>query len=92
MKITRISQSVVKVPGSIKRAHQSIIKVAGKVSTARIVYEGPDDYEGPTTVIPTADQQVLGTKDLVVREDITVEPIPYYETSNDYGVTVIIGG
>lgn len=46
----------------------------------------PDAYEGETTVIPKAREDiVLPTRDTVVREDITVKQVPYYATSNEAG-------
>ena len=50
-------------------------------------------YEGPVTVTPDAHEEtVLETKDRIVKEDITVETIPYSEVSNlEGGVTASIG-
>ena len=51
-----------------------------------------DTYEGITNVTPKPyEAQILQTKDKRVLEDITVEKIPYFETSNDTGTTVFIG-
>lgn len=36
----------------------------------------PDGYDGPTTVTPTQETQVLPTAGLVVAANITVNPIP----------------
>ena len=38
-------------------------------------------YTGPTTVTPTQSTQILETRNLIVNENITVEPIP-----NCYGL------
>lgn len=50
------------------------------------------DYDGQTTVIPRADTStVLETQNKVVRDNITVTEVPYWETSNDSGgLTVYI--
>ena len=50
-------------------------------------------YDGPTTVIPEADEiQILQTEGKVVRENVLVMQIPYFETSNPQGgKTVYIG-
>ena len=50
-------------------------------------------YHGPTTVKPEAfEMQILQTEDTVVKENIFVLPIPYFETSNPQGGnTVYIG-
>ena len=48
-------------------------------------------YEGPYEVTPTRSEQHLATTHRTMREDVTVHEIPYYETSNPYGTTYIIG-
>ena len=52
-----------------------------------------DTYTGQYEVTPLPSvEQILRTKKKVLQDDITVGPIPYYETSNDAGgYTVIIG-
>lgn len=50
-------------------------------------------YEGDYVVIPKMEQQKLATKDKTIRDDVTVEEIPVYQTENiSGGFTVIIGG
>lgn len=53
----------------------------------------PPDYEGSYLVTPLAYvNQILRTADKVLSEDVVVEQIPYYETTNDAGgYTAIIG-
>lgn len=47
-------------------------------------------YEGATVVTPQASHEVvLETAQKLLREDITVKKIPYYEVSNDSGGTTI---
>ena len=49
-------------------------------------------YTGATTVIPSARENVLGTKDTIVLQDIHVLKIPYTRTENPSGGwTVVIG-
>lgn len=48
-------------------------------------------YEGPYEVIPRVIAQSLSTATKGMRRDVTVEAIPYYETSNPSGTTAIIG-
>lgn len=36
----------------------------------------PPDYTGPTSVTPSADQQVLQTEGLMLPENIIINPIP----------------
>lgn len=51
------------------------------------VYTG--EYE--VAALPNV-EQILRTKNKLVTHDIVIEPIPYYETSNDAGgYTVVIG-
>lgn len=47
-------------------------------------------YPGPYEVIPKTTDQILSTKEKAMREDVTVFEIPYAETSNDHGTTVVI--
>lgn len=49
-------------------------------------------YTGETTVTPKTVAQNLETANKSVLSDITVLEIPYFETSNVKGKTVIIGG
>ena len=49
-------------------------------------------YEGTYRVIPTTDDQVLQTDKKLLTDNLTVEEIPIYETSNETGKTIIIGG
>lgn len=53
---------------------------------------GYEDYSGPYTVTPKVESQSLSTADKHLSHDVTIEPIPYYEVSNQNGKTVIIGG
>lgn len=49
-------------------------------------------YTGETEVEPKTVPQTLETKNTSVLSDINVLKIPYFETSNIKGTTVIIGG
>lgn len=52
-----------------------------------------ETYEGPYNVIPKGIAQTLYTTDKLMKENVVVEKIPYYEVSNDSdGITAIIGG
>ena len=51
-----------------------------------------EDYTGPYAVTPKIVSQSLNTADKHMSSDVTIEPIPYYEVSNQNGKTVIIGG
>lgn len=49
-------------------------------------------YDESYSVTPRIDEIKLSTKGKAMSDDITVNPIPYYETSNEFGHTVYIGG
>jgi len=50
-------------------------------------------YEGITTVSPDVhEQKVLYTANKKMLNDVTIKKVPYFETSNDSGLTVYIGG
>lgn len=50
-------------------------------------------YTGEITVTPKVRESVeLRTKDTIVLQNIIVNEIPYYETSNVKGTTFIVGG
>lgn len=48
-------------------------------------------YKGSYSVTPKVYEQYLDTTNKIMKDDVTVEAIPYYETSNMKGTTVIIG-
>ena len=50
-------------------------------------------YDGDYVIIPKAVGQMLPTKDKVMKDNVTVEKIPYAEvTNNSGGTTATIGG
>lgn len=59
-----------------------------------IIVEAPafPYYEGSYEVTPTAEGLSMPTKGKSMSEDVTVNPIPYYKTSNEHGYTIYIGG
>lgn len=63
-----------------------------KIAPAKVVYTGDSKpYEGEYDVTPQAKSAViLPTKDRLLSRDVNVKKIPYYETSNQTGVTVYI--
>ena len=84
---TKIDQMV-----SIHTKLQPKAQIRSKVGIPEIVEPQVDIYDGPTTVVPSSyfDQE-LYTKDKLVKSDITVKKIPFYETTNDTGKTIYIG-
>lgn len=79
-----------KISGVISNRHS----IAGTIYLPTNViqeYARLPEYDGITDVIPHAyDDQVLLTKDYIVRDDITVFKIPTSETSNEVGTTFVI--
>lgn len=54
---------------------------------------GNELYDGSYNIIPTIDGLVLPTSQKTMADDLTVEAIPYFETSNlSGGYTVYIAG
>lgn len=53
--------------------------------------DGTDSYTGTYSVVPTTTGTVLETKGKLMLRDVAVFAIPYYETSNESGTTVVIG-
>lgn len=49
-----------------------------------------DDYHGPYVVTPQTVEQTLPTEDKHMVRDVTVLSVPYYEVSNQSGITVYI--
>lgn len=50
-------------------------------------------YDGDYTITPDVDGQTVGTAGKMMRDDLTVEAIPYFDVSNaSGGSTVYIGG
>lgn len=47
-------------------------------------------YDGEYVVTPKTVEQTLGTADKYMESDVLVRDIPYYETSNQSGITVYI--
>lgn len=60
--------------------------LAVKIKNASISTIQGEEYTGETTVTPRAFQeQVLPTRDKVVRSDITVKEVPYFEVDAPVG-------
>nr|DAD58049.1 MAG TPA: hypothetical protein [Caudoviricetes sp.] len=53
---------------------------------------GYKEYLDEYRVIPKVSSQTLPTSDRHLSQDVVVDPIPYYEVSNQNGKTIIIGG
>lgn len=78
------------------RVHDNMLQLLlnGEV-ISEVPYSGGGEYPvytGPTNVVPKRASQTLYTEEKTVLDDIEVDGIPYYETSNVKGLTAIIGG
>lgn len=80
--------------GILRGSLQSDVKVSGSVTLPKAGDLLYDEYEGEYIVTPQPwDEIVLETGNKILRDNVTVEVIPYYETSNlSGGSTVYIGG
>lgn len=60
----------------------------------RVIYDSPyPEYTGATDVTPQIIEQTLPTQNTLLKKDIFISAIPYYETTNlSGGYTAIIGG
>ncbi len=54
--------------------------------------EGIESYEGDYTVIPKTTEQEMHTKNKMMKDNVTIQQIPFHEFSNETGTTVVIGG
>lgn len=49
-------------------------------------------FDGDYIINPKSTQQILSTKDKQMTDNVTIKPIPYFETSNEEdGITIFIG-
>lgn len=60
-----------------------------KADQRKVVINEYEDYGGEYAVTPTVAGETLPTKDKVMRDDLEVRPIPFYETSNNSGGTTV---
>ena len=81
---------------------QELTNLRGSLSATGVLMEGnlsippeipTDTYEGDYTVVSKPfTTGSLPTQGLKMRHDVVVLEIPYYETGNEHGYTVYIGG
>lgn len=83
------------IVGSIQGSVITDYDISGKVIVDGIIRKEVilPYYDGDYTVVPNVSEQILNTSQKSMASDLTVDAIPYYETSNPKGgYTVIIGG
>ena len=69
------------------------LSVVGGLTVPSVIYPDLPTYDGSYVITPLPfAETILATSDKRMTGDVTVEEIPYYETTNDSGgYTVIIG-
>jgi len=70
-----ISGNTAPIKVSVNSGARSISMGVTSETNVTIIGEFPD-YDGPTTVTPSAEQQVLSTNEHLMRDDIIIGPIP----------------
>ena len=60
-------------------------RVSALLSSRAVVPSGSATYTGSYSVEPDADGEKLKTKNMLMQDDVTVEPIPVAKTSNHTG-------
>lgn len=75
--------------------YDSDIPVEIELETEVVICEGCGSdypfYEGDYNIIPETSEQILPTKNTVMKRDLVVSKIPTYEIQNESGTTFIIG-
>lgn len=54
-----------------------------------IIEKSSEIYDGPYEIKPKHNEQILNTKDKTLKDDLTVEEIPYSEVTNPQGGTTV---
>lgn len=85
-----VSQNNLQVPMTLLDDSTIHMELSQKIEVIR---RDVDYYEGDYIVTPSVHvEQVLDTNEKFLTDDVTVLKVPYYETSNEYGMTAYIGG
>lgn len=92
-------RGTISAPNTLKGAINTCPSLIGKINlkenlkgTITVPSEHYEHYEGKYTVTPKTISQTLHTANLVMDDNVTVLEIPYFETANETGDTVYIGG
>ena len=81
-----------KVSGSHLRLNVNSPKIGMKIGQAVIVSVGGEPYEGEYEVTPKISSQTLATAKKLMKDDMTIKAIPYFDVSNPAGgQTIYIG-
>ncbi len=68
--------------------------VIGTAEVGKVVIRKEEwpEYEGVYEATPNVEEQIFDTSDKHMTDDFKINPIPYYDISNEYGRTIYIGG
>ena len=81
-----------KISGSRLRLNVNSPKIGMKIGQAVIVSVGGEPYEGEYEVTPKISSQTLATAKKLMKDDVMVKAIPYFDVSNPAGgQTIYIG-
>ena len=90
--LTGIINNSSELVGTIQSTH-FLRGTINSVPTITGAIGGPEEtYKGSYIVTPKVYPQSLPTKNKIMKSDVSILEIPYYETSNLSGKTVYIGG
>lgn len=92
-------RGTISAPSTLKGAINTCPSLIGKINlkenlkgTIIVPSEHYEHYQGKYNVTPKTTSQTLHTANLVMDDDVIVLKIPYFETANETGKTVYIGG
>jgi len=74
--------------GNLTGTLQSNETISGTITFAGV----EEPYQGSYEITPKTHSQTLPTENKIMKENVFILEIPYYETSNLSGKTVYIGG
>lgn len=63
--------------------------LSGNVPGTLVFHVVHEEYTGPYEVTPKVEAQTLPTKGKLMRSDVEVQKIPYFETSNTAGGSTV---
>ena len=69
----------------------TISKQIALVGTLSVGSSSYTSYEGAYDVVPKTTNQELATRNKVMNDNVRIQEIPYFQTSNLYGETIYIG-
>ena len=82
-KAQNILQTSLSTPGN---------EIGVSIAAGEAVRPDVPEYDGPYELTPKASSQTMETSGKLMSQDVVILEIPLYETSNDYGTTLNIGG